>query len=74
MPEMDGYEATSRIKGLIKQGKLSNVPIVACTADESKMNIEKCIKHSFNLIIFKPVKKTELSQLLQSFNISKKVH
>jgi two-component system, sensor histidine kinase and response regulator len=54
MPEMDGYEATQRIRALeIPSAK--NVPIVAMTANVFREDIEKCLESGMNDHIGKPL-------------------
>jgi len=40
MPILDGYCATKRLNYLIARKKLHDVPIIACTADVTKSNLE----------------------------------
>jgi len=54
MPEMDGYEATRRIRALdIPSAK--SVPIVAMTANVFREDIEKCLESGMNDHIGKPL-------------------
>jgi len=54
MPEMDGYEATQRIRALdIPSAK--NIPIVAMTANVFREDIEKCLESGMNDHIGKPL-------------------
>jgi len=54
MPEMDGYEATQRIRALdIPSAK--NIPIVAMTANVFREDIEKCLEAGMNDHIGKPL-------------------
>ena len=39
MPEMDGRISTSKIKEYIQKEKLADVPIIACSAFDSKTEI-----------------------------------
>jgi CheY-like chemotaxis protein len=53
MPEMDGYEATRRIReSNIPQAK--TVPIIAMIADVFREDIEKCLAAGMNGHIGKP--------------------
>jgi signal transduction histidine kinase/CheY-like chemotaxis protein len=54
MPEMDGYEATQRIRSLGTQWA-KTIPIVAMTANAFKEDIEKCLEAGMNDHIGKPV-------------------
>jgi PAS domain S-box-containing protein len=54
MPEMDGYEATRRIRSLdIQNGKI--VPIVAMTANAFREDIEECLAAGMDDHIGKPI-------------------
>ncbi len=60
MPEMDGLEATKRIKSIY-----SDIPIIAQTAYAMKEDREKCIKAGCNGYISKPIKKDELFSVIE---------
>ena len=66
MPEMDGYEATSRIRAL-DHPRAKTVPIIAMTANVFKEDIEKCRKTGMNDHIGKPVDVEEFFNVLQKF-------
>ena len=55
MPEMDGYEATRRIRAL-GVSEAGTVPIVAMTANVFREDIEKCLEAGMNDHIGKPFK------------------
>jgi signal transduction histidine kinase/CheY-like chemotaxis protein len=54
MPEMDGYEATRRIRGS-SAAEAATVPIVAMTANVFKEDIEKCLAAGMNGHLGKPI-------------------
>jgi signal transduction histidine kinase/DNA-binding response OmpR family regulator/HAMP domain-containing protein len=62
MPEMDGYEATKRIRK-ITSGK--NLPIIALTAKAMAGDLEKCIEAGMSDYISKPVNLERLKSLLK---------
>lgn len=64
MPEMDGYEAISRIRS---DNKLSDIPIVAVTAQAMPGDREKCIAAGANAYISKPVNVDVLIDLLNIY-------
>jgi signal transduction histidine kinase/DNA-binding response OmpR family regulator len=64
MPEMDGFEATATIRAAGSKVKNSNVPIIAMTANAMKGDREHCIASGMNDYLSKPVKKEELSMML----------
>jgi len=54
MPEMDGYEATRRIRA-IGAPNAGTVPIIAMTANVFKGDIEKCLEAGMNGHVGKPL-------------------
>jgi CheY-like chemotaxis protein len=54
MPEMDGYEATRRIRAL-DAPRAQRVPIVAMTANAFREDIEKCLEAGMNNHVGKPL-------------------
>lgn len=60
MPEMDGYEATRRIR----QGNQKHIPIVALTANAMSSDKERCIEAGMDDYLAKPVDPPELSCVL----------
>ncbi|MGO4272665.1 response regulator, partial [Paenibacillus sp. TAF58] len=64
MPEMDGYEATQRLRKL----KLMNkIPIIALTADVMMQDRLEIIKLGLNDILIKPVDEKQLSDMLEKW-------
>ncbi|MDR0303651.1 MAG: response regulator [Chitinispirillales bacterium] len=55
MPEMDGYEATKRIRAMKNIDKAKSIPIIAMTANVFKEDIEKCIAIGMNDHVGKPI-------------------
>ena len=62
MPEMDGYETISRIRGQLKMEKL---PILAVTAKAMKGDWQKCIEAGASDYITKPLKIDQLLSLMR---------
>lgn len=62
MPEMDGYETTSRIR--TQEGPYKNIPIIAMTAGALKGDDEKCLNAGMNAYISKPFNPEYLLELL----------
>jgi signal transduction histidine kinase len=66
MPEMDGYEATNRIRAL-DNPKAKEIPIVAMTANVFREDIEKCFAAGMNGHIGKPLDIDELMSALRKY-------
>ncbi|MBN3518810.1 PAS domain S-box protein [Algoriphagus lutimaris] len=64
MPEMNGYEATRRIRNL-KNG--DRIPIVALTAGNVKGEREKCLEAGMNDFVVKPVVEETLNNIFQKW-------
>lgn len=66
MPEMDGYEATRRIRAAAL-AEAKTVPIVAMTANVFKEDIEKCLAAGMNAHLGKPIDVNELYRQLRKY-------
>jgi len=62
MPEMDGYEATRRIR---KQKRFTSLPIIAVTAKAMKDDHKKCLEAGTNDYISKPVDIEKLLSIIR---------
>ncbi|GHV48076.1 hypothetical protein FACS1894204_12090 [Synergistales bacterium] len=65
MPEMDGLEATRRIRAL-DIGRAREIPIIAMTANVFREDIEMCIKEGMNDHIGKPI---DLDDVMEKLNL-----
>ena len=65
MPEMDGLEATRRIRSLDVEH--SSIPIVAITANTLQSDRDACIENGMNDFIAKPFVKKQLAALLERY-------
>ncbi|HEV7506024.1 MAG TPA: ATP-binding protein [Thermoanaerobaculia bacterium] len=63
MPELDGYEASRRIRA--SPGETGRIPIVALTAHALKEDLERCIDAGMNDTITKPFREDVLRQKLE---------
>ena len=64
MPEMDGYEATRRIRAMdIPEAKI--IPIVAMTANVFREDVEKCLNAGMNSHVGKPL---DFAAVLEKLN------
>ena len=66
MPEMDGYEATQRIRSL-GTPEAATVPIVAMTANVFKEDINRCLSIGMNSHIGKPININEIVAEMKRF-------
>jgi PAS domain S-box-containing protein len=62
MPHMDGFAATEAIRAL--GGYLSQLPIVALTANAFQSDIDQCLAAGMNDFISKPVRAEQLQRVL----------
>ena len=75
MPEMDGYDATSRIRAIERdrlteeerKGPGKKIPIVAMTANVFREDIEKCIVAGMDDHVGKPLDLNEVLEILKKY-------
>ncbi len=68
MPEMDGFEATRRIRQLEADGLVKgHLPIVALTANAVKGDRQRCLDAGMDDYLSKPVQKHQVISVLQRF-------
>jgi len=65
MPEMDGFEATKRIRSMKSKRKLT--PVIAMTAHAMEKDREKCLKGGMDGYISKPIKSEKLYEVIERF-------
>ncbi|MCX2862119.1 ATP-binding protein [Paucibacter sp. PLA-PC-4] len=64
MPQMDGYEATQRIRATEQDGR-RRTPIVALTADTLASDRERCLQAGMNDFMTKPVNRAQLAAMIK---------
>ena len=64
MPEVDGLEATDKIRNHERQGALPRTPIIALTAHASQSQHRQCIAHGMDAVVTKPVDLTTLLDVI----------
>ncbi len=67
MPEMDGYEATKKIRDVNSKVLDHNVPIIALTANNTKEDLDKCLEAGMNDVMVKPFKSQQLFDMLKKW-------
>jgi PAS domain S-box-containing protein len=67
MPEMDGYQATGKIREL--EGGRSRIPIIAMTARAMKGDRERCLATGMDGYVPKPVRRDELLRAIAPFAV-----
>jgi CheY-like chemotaxis protein len=63
MPEMDGYEATRRIRQLLQE-QTRHLPIVALTANAMAGDADRCFAAGMDDYLSKPIRPEDLSKVL----------
>jgi len=66
MPEMDGFEATARIRAGETSGR-RRLPIIAMTAHAMDGDRERCLAGGFDGYVAKPVKTGDLARALAAY-------
>jgi len=66
MPEMDGYEATRRIRASNLPGA-ADIPILAMTASVFREDVERCLKAGMNGHLGKPIDTDEMIAALKRY-------
>jgi signal transduction histidine kinase/ActR/RegA family two-component response regulator len=67
MPELDGYEATRRIRRRELEWSLPRLPIVALTANATRADIEQCLAAGMDDFLSKPYTPESLRQLIDKW-------
>jgi signal transduction histidine kinase/CheY-like chemotaxis protein len=68
MPELDGFQATAKIRALETEGGHEPTPIVAVTANAVRGDREKCIAAGMDDYMSKPIVKKDLLRMIARWN------
>lgn len=69
MPLMSGFELAKSIKA--QPDKFGSLPIIGCTAEDSRIIAEKAQACGMNDVLYKPYTLNELSQILTQYIVAK---
>jgi two-component system, sensor histidine kinase and response regulator len=64
MPEMDGFEATRRIRERERHSNVTRVPIIALTGDDASEAREACLESGMDDFLSKPFERAKMTEVL----------
>lgn len=67
MPILDGFEATTQLKELMKRGEIERIPIIGCTALVQETERRRAIECGMDECCSKPVDRDRISHILKTF-------
>jgi CheY-like chemotaxis protein len=67
MPEMDGYEATEKIRAFEVKNNMIPVPIIAMTAHAMATDKDKCLACGMTDYLMKPIQRVVLLDMLHKY-------
>lgn len=70
MPEMDGYEATRRIRNAEAGIGNSRIPVIACIADAMSGDRDKCMQAGMDDYLSKPIQPAAVAEMLAKWRKS----
>lgn len=71
MPVMNGFEATTAIMNMIKEGTIPNVPVIALTAYSDEKTKKKCYEVGMKGVLTKPIVASQLFAILKKERVRK---
>ena len=69
MPTMDGFEATIKLKEMMTEKIISDIPIVACTAFVDTDKEDQSYQVGMKAWLLKPITKNKLVETLRKFDV-----
>jgi len=69
MPVMDGYEATTRLKEMMREGIINPIPIVALTAFSTVEDKKRCYLSGMSDFLVKPVMYDDLEVIFRKYKL-----
>jgi len=69
MPVMDGYEAASILKDMMKKKEIPEIPIIALSANDSQQDKQKCFKSGMDMFVSKPLQEKKLHDILLKYKL-----
>jgi two-component system, sensor histidine kinase and response regulator len=69
MPELDGFEATRRIREL-EQGSAGHIPIIAMTARAMSGDRDRCLAAGMDDYVCKPVSRQVLERMIERYSVA----
>jgi CheY-like chemotaxis protein len=67
MPQMDGPEATRKIRAMESENNNKRIPIIAMTANAMQEDRDNCLASGMDDHLSKPVEMTRLNELLRQW-------
>ena len=65
MPFMEGKEATQKIRSYLKQMKINQPFIAACTGHSDQKSFQECLNAGMDIVLMKPCNPEELQSILK---------
>ncbi|MEM6903403.1 MAG: response regulator, partial [Pseudomonadota bacterium] len=68
MPELDGYEATGRLRAMMDQELMARTPIIALTANAMKGDRERCLAAGMDDYLSKPAQPRDIAAMIRRWH------